>query len=178
MALLAISAIGADRPGIVAAVSRVLLDHGCNLEDTSMSRLHGEFVMMLVVEGPASADALSAALEPVAAELDLLVGVREIDSSTATATAAPARPHIVSVYGADHPGILHGFADLLARRGVNITDVTTRLLDPHGTPVYLMVLEVDLPTGSDPEALAAELDTLGAELGVEASMHAAEPDIL
>jgi glycine cleavage system transcriptional repressor len=176
MPLLAISTIGADRPGIVAAVSRVLLDHGCNLEDTSMSRLHGEFVMMLIVDGPASADDLGAALEPVAAELDLLVGVREIDS--AAATAAPARPHIVSVYGADHPGILHGFADLLARHGVNITDVTTRLLDPHGTPVYLMVLEVDLPAGSDPETLAEELGTLADQLGVEASMHAAEPDIL
>jgi len=176
MPLLAISTIGADRPGIVAAVSRVLLDHGCNLEDTSMSRLHGEFVMMLVVNGPATADALTAALEPVAAELDLLVAVREIDP--AAVTAAPARPHIVSVYGADHPGIVHGVAELLARHGVNITDVTTRLLDPHGTPVYLMVLEVDVPEHLETDVLGAELDTLARQLGVDASMHAAEPDIL
>jgi glycine cleavage system transcriptional repressor len=176
MPLLAISTIGADRPGIVAAVSRVLLDHGCNLEDTSMSRLHGEFVMMLVVNGPATADALTAALEPVAAELDLLVAVREIDP--AAVTAAPARPHIVSVYGADHPGIVHGVAELLARHGVNITDVTTRLLDPHGTPVYLMVLEVDVPEHLEADVLGAELDTLARQLGVDASMHAAEPDIL
>jgi len=176
MPLLAISTIGADRPGIVAAVSRVLLDHGCNLEDTSMSRLHGEFVMMLVVNGPATADALTAALEPVAAELDLLVAVREIDP--AAVTAAPARPHIVSVYGADHPGIVHGVAELLARHGVNITDVTTRLLDPHGTPVYLMVLEVDVPEHLEADTLGAELDTLARQLGVDASMHAAEPDIL
>lgn len=176
MPRLAISTIGADRPGIVAAVSRVLLEHGCNLEDTSMSRLHGEFVMMLVVAGPSSAQALSEALRPVAAELDLLVGVREIDP--AASTAPPARPHIVTVYGADHPGIVHGVADLLAGHGVNITDVTTRLLDPQGTPVYLMVIEVDLPESVDPETIAADLTALAGRLGVDASMHAADPDIL
>jgi glycine cleavage system transcriptional repressor len=176
MPLLAISTIGADRPGIVAAVSRVLLDHGCNIEDSSMSRLHGEFVMMLVVDGPASADALGAALRPVAAELDLLVGVREIDPDAVT--TAPVRPHVVSVYGADHPGILHGVTELLARNGVNITDVATRLLDPHGTPVYLMLLEVELPERTDADALAADLAELAGRLGVDASMRAADPDIL
>ena len=52
MAHLAVSAIGSDRPGIVAAVTKVLLDQGCNLEDTSMSILRGHFAMMLVVAAP------------------------------------------------------------------------------------------------------------------------------
>jgi len=36
---LALSAIGADRPGIVAAVTGALVDSGCNLEDTTMAIL-------------------------------------------------------------------------------------------------------------------------------------------
>ncbi|MBV8303503.1 MAG: amino acid-binding protein, partial [Acidimicrobiia bacterium] len=43
----AVSAVGADRPGIVAAVTRVFVEHGCNLEDTSMTILRGHFAMML-----------------------------------------------------------------------------------------------------------------------------------
>ncbi|MFL5879210.1 MAG: glycine cleavage system protein R [Actinomycetota bacterium] len=52
MARFAVSVFGRDRPGIVAAVSRVLADAGCNLEDTSMTILRGHFAMMLVVAGP------------------------------------------------------------------------------------------------------------------------------
>ena len=36
-------------PGIVAAVSRVLFDLGCNVEDSSMTLLRGNFAMMLVL---------------------------------------------------------------------------------------------------------------------------------
>jgi glycine cleavage system transcriptional repressor len=176
MPLLAVSTIGADRPGIVAAVSRVLLDLGCNIEDSSMSRLHGEFMMMLVVDGPVDDESLRTALQPVAGELDLLVAVRRIDA--AAQTGAAERPHVVSVYGGDHPGIVHGVSDLLAGRGVNVTDVTTRLLDPHGTPVYLMLLEVDLPSGLDADGLGAELAALAGRLGVDATLRAADPDIL
>jgi glycine cleavage system regulatory protein len=69
-------------------------------------------------------------------------------------------------------------SDLLAGRGVNVTDVTTRLLDPHGTPVYLMLLEVDLPSGLDADGLGAELAALAGRLGVDATLRAADPDIL
>ena len=48
----AVSAVGADRPGIVAAVTGVFLENGCNLEDTSMTILRGHFAMMLVVAAP------------------------------------------------------------------------------------------------------------------------------
>jgi len=92
MPLLAVSTIGADRPGIVAAVSRVLLDLGCNIEDSSMSRLHGEFMMMLVVDGPVDDESLRTALQPVAGELDLLVAVRRIRSSRRRVTAAGSAP--------------------------------------------------------------------------------------
>jgi predicted amino acid-binding ACT domain protein len=47
----AVSVFGRDRPGIVAAVTRVLADAGCNLEDTSMTILRGHFAMMLVISG-------------------------------------------------------------------------------------------------------------------------------
>ena len=45
----AVSAIGRDRPGIVAAVSKVLLDHEGNIEDSQMTILRGHFTMTLIV---------------------------------------------------------------------------------------------------------------------------------
>src|SRR4051794_25621920 len=104
MAHYAVSAVGADRPGIVAAVTGVFLEHGCNLEDTSMTILRGHFAMMLVVAAPDGLDqpALENALAGPARDLELVVAVRLIDDTV------PSSPEgeswTVSVYGADRPG--------------------------------------------------------------------------
>ena len=167
MSLLAISAIGADRPGIVAALTRVLYDHGANLEDTSMTILRGHFAMTLIVaaDGDGLEEALRAALP------DLILTVREVPEEHEQAVA---RPFVVSVYGADHPGILTRVAAVLAERSVNITDLTTRLVDD----LYAMVLDVDLPAAADEAEVADALHAVAAELEVEATIRPAEPDIL
>src|SRR2546426_220356 len=73
MAHYALSAVGRDRPGIVAAVSEALLAHSANIEDSQMTILRGHFTMVLVVAAPEGADidALRADLEQVRARLDL-----------------------------------------------------------------------------------------------------------
>ena len=43
---------GPDRPGIVAAVTGVLLDCDCNIEDSQMSRLGPDFACMLMIRMP------------------------------------------------------------------------------------------------------------------------------
>jgi len=174
----ALSAVGADRPGIVAAVTGALVEHGCNLEDTSMSILRGQFAMMLVVAGPDGLDAatLEGALAGPAAELDLVIAVRSV------AEEVPAAPDgeawAVAVYGADRPGIVHRFTSLLAGEGVNVVDLTTRVIGEPARPVYAMILEVSLPPGLDGAALTARLGVLATELGVECSTHPSEADIL
>src|SRR3954451_21270088 len=85
----AVTAVGIDRPGIVAGVTGVLLEQGCNLEDTEMAVLRGHFAMMLVVAAPATITApeLEAALGAVASHLDLVVTVRPIEQAAPTAPA-------------------------------------------------------------------------------------------
>lgn len=178
MAHFAVSAVGVDRPGIVAAVTGALVGLGCNLEDTSMTILRGHFAMMLIVAAPGEvgAAALEAALARPAADLDLVVAVREIDETVPV--SPPGEPWTVSVYGADRPGIVHRVASVLAERQVNIVDLDTRVIGEPGSPVYAMVLDVTVPPGVDPAELGSALSALAAELGVECSMHPAEADIL
>lgn len=174
----AVSAVGADRPGIVAAVTGVFLEHGCNLEDTSMTILRGHFAMMLVVAAPDGLEqgALEAALARPAADFELVVAVRAIDDDV------PASPEgeswTVSVYGADRPGIVHRVASSLASEGVNIVDLSTRVIGDPSRPVYAMILEVTLPAGGDAATLQTRLTDLAADLGVECSLHPSEADIL
>jgi len=175
----AVTAVGADRPGIVAAVTRAFVDLGCNLEDSSMTILRGQFAMMLVVDAPAGTGAarLEAALARPARELDLVVAVRPASEAPADA-GAEAGSWTVSVYGGDHPGIVHGVAALLSDLSVNIVDLSTRVVGDPGAPAYAMVLEVTLPDDVDPRDLERRLEATAAELGVTCRLHPAEADIL
>jgi glycine cleavage system transcriptional repressor len=176
----AVTAVGADRPGIVAAVTGAFADHGCNLEDSSMTILRGQFAMMLVVDAPAGVGAgdLEGALAPPASALGLVVTVRPA-AEPVTGRAGPEMGSwTVSVHGADHPGIVHGVAALLAGQSVNIVDLSTRVVGGDGGPAYTMVLEVTLPPEVDPRDLERRLDDTAAELGVTCRLHPSEADIL
>jgi glycine cleavage system transcriptional repressor len=82
---------------------------------------------------------------------------------------------MVSVYGADKPGIVYRVTDALARLGVNITDLNSRLIGEDSDPVYALQIEVQAPHGSN---LDEVLPPLQEELGVDLSVHPIEADIL
>ncbi|HEY8199948.1 MAG TPA: ACT domain-containing protein [Actinomycetota bacterium] len=167
---LTVSAIGEDRPGIVAAVTGVLLEHGCNLADCSMSLLRRQFAMILLVEAPdeLSHEALQIALRKPAEQLGLVTSVREVAHAE---TTSPSRPYVVSVYGPDRPGIVHGIASVLAGRQANITDLMSRLA---GEDVYTVIIDADLPPDADADGLAGELRAAAGELGIEITFRASE----
>ena len=176
MTQLALSAIGRDRPGIVAEVTRALLGHSLNITDSQMAVLGGRFTMMLIVDAPEATD-LDAVREELARtretlELDAL-SLSPLAAAEVGTAAAPS--HIVTVYGVDHPGIVHAVSARLAARAVNVTDLETRLV---GDDLYAMVLEVALPPDVDPEALGAMLVEVGAEQGVEVTVRPLEPDVM
>src|SRR5262245_31384377 len=101
-----LSATGPDRPGIVAALSKKLFDAGCNLEDSSMTRLGSEFAILLILSGPSSFASDSSVFREVARRFSLAVSVRKISAREATTPRARAR-QLVSVHGADRPGLVY-----------------------------------------------------------------------
>jgi glycine cleavage system transcriptional repressor len=171
----ALSAVGRDRPGIVAGVSRVLLEHGINIEDSQMTILRGHFAMTLIVGGQdPDADALRADLEEAAAQLGLdATALQEIAEDS---TEPPEASHIVSVYGVDHPGIVHAVSSALAGKGWGITDLDTRVLGDQANPLYVMVMEVAAPP--DAAGLEELLHAVGDEQGVEITARPLEQDAL
>ena len=137
MPQLAVTVLGHDRPGIIAAVTGALAGLGGNLEDSSMTRLRGHFAMTLIVAGSGTAAEVEAALAP--AVPDLLVSVREVPEESEP--QAVGSPYLLTVHGADRPGIVSAVTSVLADAGGNVTDLTTRLAGR----LYLLVVEVELP---------------------------------
>ncbi len=172
----AITAIGKDRPGIVAGLTGALRDLGGNLEDVSSTILRGHFAMMLVVDAKpdANVERLHATLSAAGDRLGVDVTVSDVEVGTPD---RPAATHVLSVYGADHPGIVAAFAGLLAERGANITDLSCRLTSGDA-PVYVMLAEIAVPEGVDAEALTTELGRLAGEVGVDATFAPIEVETL
>ena len=175
MARCAVSAIGRDRPGIVAAITRVLLELGGNIEDSQMSILRGHFSVMLIVSLPEPAteatdpiDLLTERLKQVERDLDLeSIGVNPVDDLAGT---EPVPTHILSIYGADHPGIVNSVSESLAERDISITGLETKLAGSDQSPFYVMLLEV-AAGGANLAELQEALDRVGQQSGLEVSLR-------
>ena len=173
---LAVAVLGPDRPGVIAALTEVLLADGGNLEDASMTILRGQFAMTLVVDVPQSAAEVERDLAAVAARLDLMISVRE--TAPDRSRDGTASPYLLRVHGADRPGLLHRATSLLAAHGANVTDLTTRLVGTPAAPVYVMVIAADVPADADADVLVQAVEVLARELDVEATLRPADDDLL
>jgi glycine cleavage system transcriptional repressor len=165
MTTYAVTAVGPDGPGEVAALAEALAGLGANLEDASMTRLRGHFAMTLVTSVDASAGDIESALEPVAASTGLHISVWPVDADAPPPEGG--RPWRVTLYGADRPGLVAGVARELASAGANITDLSCRLAGE----LYVMTLDVDAAT----EPRLADVAT---DLGVTVHVTPADEDVL
>jgi glycine cleavage system transcriptional repressor len=167
----ALSAVGRDRPGIVAEVTGTLLRHGVNLADSQMAILGGHFAMMLVLETSKATDlkALRADLESSRSKLELeAISLSAIDAAQARIDEPS---HVITLYGADHPGIVNSVTAALAERGVNVTDLDTHLVGEESEPVYMMILEVALPEDLSGEELETFLREVARDQKLELSVR-------
>ncbi len=173
---IAITVIGHDRPGVIADVAEVLSGLGLNLTDSTMTRLRGHFAMTLVCAsagtGPADVEDIEAALAALTSDGSLLTSVRPVDPDR---VPEPGGGHyVLSVHGADRLGIVASVTRGLAEFGGNVTDLTTRL----SGSLYVLVAELDLPTGTDVDMVRERLDGVARTLGVEVALRPAEADML
>jgi glycine cleavage system transcriptional repressor len=179
MPRLNLTAIGRDRPGIVAGLSGVLLEHELNIEDSQATILRGHFSIVLIVAAPEDVDRerLRDDLARTGQELDLeAVVLQEVDDLD---PAVPEPSHIVTIYGTDHPGIVHAATSTLAASAVDITDLNTRLIEDEGEePFYALMMEVTLPEGASAERMEAALRAVGEQEGVEVTVREIEQDAL
>lgn len=170
----AVTAIGADRPGIVAALTGALEHIGGNLEDVSSTILRGHFAMMLVVDVPGDGGEVRAALKRAAAGVGVRVHVADVEAG------APERPratHVLTAYGSDRPGIVATLATLLSERRVNITDLSCRrTAGPE--PIYAMVAEVAVPETLAGEDVEAAVLAAARDLGVDARLEPVQVETL
>ncbi|MBS1954004.1 MAG: ACT domain-containing protein [Cyanobacteria bacterium SZAS-4] len=169
-----LTGVGHDRVGIVAELAEILFEMGCNLLDSSMTLLRGEFAIILMIRQPdgQSLEQLKKRISEVETKLGLSIHVRELAEGEAEEIEDVGDPYIISVYGADKPGIVSGITRVLADLGANVTDVETKHTgERDGATVFLMVLEVTLPEKVSDAKLRATLEQASKRLNVNVSVQ-------
>lgn len=143
---LVLSALGKDHPGIVDKLSKAIFDLGCNITDTRMTVLGGEFALLQMIEGQWNQLVkLEDSIDELSRRLELTIVAERTEER---AQDKPLLPYIVDVISLDHPGIVHHLASFFSSRDINIEDmVTSNYNAAHtGTPMFSVRMTVGIPT--------------------------------
>jgi glycine cleavage system transcriptional repressor len=167
-----LSAIGKDRPGIVADVSEVIYECGGNIEDSSMSLLRNHFALLLLfsTEREEVNQKLSSGLKRLEYEKNLTVFYSPITFEEAyPKIKEQADPFKITTSGVDHAGIVFKVCRLLADRGINIVNMEThRILSAEsGTSFFEMDIDVGVPRSISEQGLKEDLHRLANELMID-----------
>ena len=122
---LVITALGADRPGIVNTITRHVSRCGCNIDDSRLALLGDEFTFIMLLSGSWNAIGLIESTLPLkGAELELLIIMKRTRVDT-----HPPRPETtwIEVEVPDTPGIIERFTDLLDQNQMNIAELVSRI---------------------------------------------------
>ena len=176
----ALSAIGRDRPGIVADLAELIYECDCNLEDSSMTILGSEFAVLLLLsgEGPDLERRLSAGCKRIEWEKRLTVFFRPLDGDPyAEPPARRTIPMECEVSGVDKAGIVARVSRALAEHGVNVTALQTqsRPGPETGTPMFTMQIRMAVPAELDRRVLRERLERVAADLRVDVSLQELRP---
>ncbi|ARU56621.1 MAG: glycine cleavage system protein R [Pseudomonadales bacterium] len=152
---LVISAIGTDRPGIVNELAKVSSENNCNIVDSRMTVLGGEFAIVMMVSGNWDSIAkMENAVASTAEKLGLQVHIKQTQPRSTKQSIA----YSVQVVSLDHPGIVHEIAGFFTRQQINIEDLQTgTYCAPHtGTQMFNLDMRVNIPTDTHLPSLREE----------------------
>lgn len=163
-----LTVVGSDRPGIVSHLTHALYEGGCNLGETSMMRLGGNFTIMMMVQSDGNRKALEALIEPVIDSLDLHAHIDPIEGKLHQHQIPDVR---IRVFGADRAGIVAQVTGALAEAGLNILDLESDVAGTTDKPIYVMIIEGTAREGV--EALESALSIMVRE-GIDARIETIE----
>lgn len=167
-----ITLMAANRVGIIAAVTKALAELGGNLQEVSQTVMQKFFTIILAADFPdhrdpqVIVDHLGDVCRPYGVEVCLK------DPSTETLQSDPPaglEKYFLTVTGDDKPGIIREVSALLAKEGIDITDLHAVRNEQEQT--FVLVMELAVPPGVDALALQRDLEEIGRSVGLSAALQ-------
>ncbi len=142
---LVITACGEDKVGIVDQLTQTICDNGCNIEESRMSLLGGQFAAIILISGPWNNIAkLESSLDKLAKELKLNLIQQQTQPRASNKNMMPYQVEVIAM---DHPGIVSKLSSFFAQNTININELETETYPaPHtGTPMFSVNIMISIP---------------------------------
>lgn len=166
-----ISALGDDRPGIINRITDPISAAGCNINDSRMTILGGEFAVLMLVEGPWNTIAkLEEQIPALAQRLDLTITTKRTEPRR---DDGKLLPYAVNVIALDHPGIVNQLAGFFSSRDINIHELyTDSYRAAHtGTQMFSANMVIHLPASVSIAQLREDFLDFCDQLNLDAVME-------
>ncbi len=168
-----ISVLGQDRPGIIAAIARILFENDGNIENVSQTSLQSEFAGIFIVAIPdilAQADLeqrMAAALDG----MDLQVHIKPVEARHEADAPPTVESFIITTRGPDQKGLVARVTEVIARHNVNVTNCQAVFKGGDDPNSNIMIYEVDIPPETDQQELFKAIRQKGIELNLQVSIQ-------
>lgn len=171
---------GVDKKGIVYSLSKILKEYEFNIEDSSMIMLRRTFsmIMLLSNEGRFNEAKFEKDLAVFMNKNTMTVDIREISEKEMKEYGPAGISWMISISGADKPGIVKTMTEILYKSGANIVGLETKSSEKVKPHAYYMFLEVDLPKSKNISKLETALKKAGKKIGVHVAVNRVENSVL
>ena len=169
--LIVLSAVGADRTGVVQDLTEVILSCGGNIEESRMTTLGSEFAVLMLVSGNwHTLTRLENGLDKLSKKDNLTISIRKTGER---AVKEDRMPYAVDVISLDQQGIVFNLAGFFASRDIEIADVATRrYAAAHtGAPMFAVQMAVNIPASVQIAQLRDEFLELCDRLNLDAILE-------
>ena len=176
-----LSAVGGNRPGVVAEIARQLYLSGIRIENSSMTLLAQHFTLMLhiVAEEDSAQGWLRDKLRQLQENTEISTHIFAVPKTESGAEEVAEPRYTLRVRGGDRSGIVYKTSLFLARKGVNILRMDTRMGQGRhsGTLLFRMDSLIEIPDGVDESRFRNELESLAGELQESVTLTRADASV-
>ena len=173
-----LTAFSKDRPGIVADISQVIYENECNLEDSAMTNLAGEFAILLLFSSlsgeneVALQEKLSGECRRLERDKGITAFIRPV-SAEKPKFKTDIHTKTIHVEGLDQAGIVYQVSRFLADNHINISTLNSevRLSPESGAAIYSMTLLVEISKELSLQTVEDGLNRIGNQLNVDVTME-------
>ena len=164
------TAFAKDRLGLVADITKIIFDNDCNLEDTEMTQLADEFVIMLLFTGQKQGllEQITRECRRLEKEKNISAFVRELEGEIIK-PIKNFNAYSLHVEGVDQAGMVYKISDFLAKNSINIAKLLSRqTMSPQsGTIIYTIEIEIQVPKEKALDELEQDFSELGNQMQID-----------
>lgn len=160
---LVVTAMGADRPGLVSKLARLASDCDCDIVDSRMALFGNEFTLIMMLSGSwASITKIETSLPSLSVELELMTVMKRTSKHTPQNYISRIE---VTFNGQDQRGTMKRISQFLADRSLDLGAVRSYSEElPDGSQTQHVFLAINIPEKVELDKLETSIQALAEEM--------------